>query len=64
MVTRALIYRRLKFGAASFLVHQWIEHHPSSFFAAGIEKLVPRWDKYLNVMRNRDYCSMQGLHTV
>ena len=50
MVTSALIYRRLKVGAANFLVHQWIEQQPSSFFAAGIEKLVPRWDKCLNVL--------------
>jgi len=42
MVTSALIYRQLKVGAANFLVHQWIEQQPSSFFAAGIEKLVPR----------------------
>ena len=42
MVTSALIYRRL--GAANFLVHQWIEQQPSSFFVAGIEKLVHRWD--------------------
>ena len=46
----ALIYRRLKVGAANFLAHQWIEQQPSSFFAAGIEKLVPRWDKCLNVL--------------
>ena len=50
MVTSALIYRRLKVGAANFLIHQWIEQQPSSFFAAGIEKLVPRWDKCLNVL--------------
>ena len=70
MVTSALIYWRLKVGAANFLVHQWIEQQSSSFFAEGIEKLVPRWDKCLNVRyseamsRNRNYCSMQGLHTV
>ena len=42
-----IIYRRLKVGAANqnFLVHQLIEQQPNSFFAAGIEKLVPRWDK-------------------
>ena len=50
MVTSALIYRRLNVGAANFLVHQWIEQQQSSFFAAGIEKLVPRWDKCLNVL--------------
>ena len=27
-----------------------IEQQPTSFFAAGIEKLVPRWDKCLNVL--------------
>ena len=50
MRTSALIYRRLKVGAANFLVHKWIEQQPSSFFAADIEKLVPRWDKCLNVL--------------
>ena len=50
MVTSALISRRLKFGVANFLVHQWIEQQSSLFFAAGIEKLVPRWDKCLNVL--------------
>jgi len=50
MRTSALIYRRLKVGAANFLVHQWIEQQPSSSFAAGIEKRVPRWDKCLNVL--------------
>ena len=50
MVTSALIYRRLKVGAANFLVHQWIEQQSSSFFAAGIETLVRRWDKCLNVL--------------
>ena len=51
MVTSALIYRRLKVGAANFLVHQWIEQQPSSFLAAGIEKLLLHWDKCLNVLR-------------
>ena len=50
MTTSTLIYRRLKVGAANFLVHQWIQQQQSSFFAAGIEKLVPRWDKCLNVL--------------
>ena len=53
MVTSALIYQRLKvefFRAANFVVHQWIKQQPSSFFAAGIEKRVPRWDKCLNVL--------------
>ena len=50
MMTNALIYRRLKVGAANFLVHQCIEQPPSSFFPAGIEKRVPRWDKCLNVL--------------
>ena len=49
MVTSALIYRQLKVGAANFLVHQWIEQQPCSFFDAGIKNLVPRWDKCLNV---------------
>ena len=50
MVTSVLIYRRLKVGAANFVVDQWIEQQPSFFFAASIEKLVPRWDKCLNVL--------------
>ena len=50
MMKSAVIYRRLKVGAENFLVHQWIEQQPNSFFAAGIEKLVPRWDKCLAVL--------------
>ena len=50
MVTSALIYRRFKVRATNFLVHQWIEQQPSSFFAASIKKLVPRWDKCLTVV--------------
>jgi histone-lysine N-methyltransferase SETMAR len=36
--------------AAQTAVHQWIEQQPTSFFATGIEKLVPRWDKCLNAL--------------
>ena len=50
MVTSALIYQRLKAGAANFLVHQWIEQQPYSLFDAVIKKLVPRWDKCLTVL--------------
>ena len=50
MVTSALIYRLLLVDAANFLVQQWIEQQPSSFFAAGIEELVPRLDKCLTLL--------------
>jgi len=30
------------------LVRQWLGQQPASFFASGIQKLVDRWDKYLN----------------
>ena len=36
--------------AAQNAVYQWIEQQPTSFFASGIEKLVPRWDKCLNAL--------------
>ena len=50
MVTSALIYRRIKVGAANFLGHQWIEQQPNSFFATGIEKLVLHWNKCVTVL--------------
>jgi len=36
--------------AAQSTGHQWIEQQPNSFFAAGIEKLVPRRENCLNVL--------------
>jgi hypothetical protein len=36
--------------AAKTAVHHWIEQQSTSFFATGIEKLVPRWDKCLNAL--------------
>jgi len=30
------------------IVRQWLGQQPALFFASGIQKLVDRWDKYLN----------------
>jgi len=32
------------------VVRQWLGQHPASFFASGIQKLVDRWHKRLNVL--------------
>jgi len=29
-------------------VRQWLRQQPASLFASGIQKLVDRWNKYLN----------------
>ena len=34
---------------AQTVVREWLAQQPASFFAEGIQKLVPRWDKCLNV---------------
>jgi len=30
------------------VIRQWLGQQPASFFALDIQKLVDRWDKYLN----------------
>ena len=34
---------------AQTVVHEWLAQQPASFFAEGIQKLIPRWDKCLNI---------------
>ena len=56
MVRNVLLDRLYTVGTKSFpeaaeVAREWLTQQTVSFFAEGIQELVSRWDKCLNVLR-------------